>query len=99
MIISNIYKRAFNVLSKMPFKLWGLSLLSSLLTILVLVFGVLPIVIVPVIAVLSAGMAAVYLDGFNGRKFIPTSFSKVLKIFGELPAVCVGKSYGFSFGS
>ena len=30
MIISNIYKRAFNVLSKMPFKLWGLSLLSSL---------------------------------------------------------------------
>ena len=32
MIISNIYKRAFNVLSKMPFKLWGLSLLSSLLT-------------------------------------------------------------------
>ena len=39
MIISNIYKRAFNVLSKMPFKLWGLSLLSSLLTILVLVFG------------------------------------------------------------
>lgn len=47
MIISNIYKRAFNVLSKMPFKLWGLSLLSSLLTILVLVFGVLPIVIVP----------------------------------------------------
>ena len=53
MIISNIYKRAFNVLSKMPFKLCGLSLLSSLLTILVLVFGVLPIVIVPVIAVLS----------------------------------------------
>lgn len=100
MIISNIYKRAFNVLSKMPFKLWGLSLLSSLLTILVLVFGVLPIVIVPVIAVLSAGMAAVYLDGFNGKEvFIPTSFSKVLKIFGELPAVCVGKSYGFSFGS
>ena len=100
MIISNIYKRAFNVLSKMPFKLWGLSLLSSLLTILVLVFGVLPIVIVPVIAVLSAGMAAVYLDGFNGKEVLfLTSFSKVLKIFGELPAVCVGKSYGFSFGS
>ena len=99
MIISNIYKRAFNVLSKMPFKLWGLSLLSSLLTILVLVFGVLPIVIVPVIAVLSAGMAAVFLTVSTVRKFIPTSFSKVLKIFGELPAVCVGKSYGFSFGS
>lgn len=98
MIISNIYKRAFNVLSKMPFKLWGLSLLSSLLTILVLVFGVLPIVIVPVIAVLSAWRQFI-LTVSTVRKFIPTSFSKVLKIFGELPAVCVGKSYGFSFGS
>ena len=79
MIISNIYKRAFNVLSKMPFKLWGLSLLSSLLTILVLVFGVLPIVIVPVIAVLSAGMAAVYLDGFNGKEVYSDQLFKGFK--------------------
>lgn len=83
----------------MPFKLWGLSLLSSLLTILVLVFGVLPIVIVPVIAVLSAGMAAVYLDGFNGKEVYSDQLFKGFKDFGELPAVCVGKSYGFSFGS
>ena len=81
MIISNIYKRAFNVLSKMPFKLWGLSLLSSLLTILVLVFGVLPIVIVPVIAVLSAGMAAVYLDGFNGKEVYSDQLFKGFKDF------------------
>lgn len=81
MIISNIYKRAFNVLSKMPFKLWGLSLLSSLLTILVLVFGVLPIVIVPVIAVLSAGMAAVYLDGFNGKEVYSYQLFKGFKDF------------------
>ena len=81
MIISNIYKRAFNVLSKMPFKLWGLSLLSSLLTILVLVFGVLPIVIVPVIAVLSAGMAAGYLDGFNGKEVYSDQLFKGFKDF------------------
>ena len=73
--------------------------MSSLLTILVLVFGVLPIVIVPVIAVLSAGMAAVYLDGFNGKEVYSDQLFKGFKIFGELPAVCVGKSYGFSFGS
>lgn len=100
MIISNIYKRAFNVLSKMPFKLWGLSLLSSLLTILVLVFGVLPIVIVPVIAVLSAGMAAVYLDGFNGKEVYSDQLFKGFKDFWRTAGgMCCGKSYGFSFGS
>ena len=59
----------------------GLSLLSSLLTILVLVFGVLPIVIVPVIAVLSAGMAAVYLDGFNGKEVYSDQLFKGFKDF------------------
>lgn len=96
MIISNIYKRAFNVLSKMPFKLWGLSLLSSLLTILVLVFGVLPIVIVPVIAVLSAGMAAVYLDGFNGKEVYSDQLFKGFKDFWRTARrYVIGKSYGF----
>ena len=53
----------------------------------------------PVIAVLSAGMAAVYLDGFNGKEVYSDQLFKGFKDFGELPAVCVGKSYGFSFGS
>lgn len=99
MIISNIYKRAFNVLSKMPFKLWGLSLLSSLLTILVLVFGVLPIVIVPVIAVLSAGMAAVYLDGFNGKEVYSDQLFKGFKDFWRTAGGMCWKKLGFSFGS
>ena len=55
--------------------------MSSLLTILVLVFGVLPIVIVPVIAVLSAGMAAVYLDGFNGKEVYSDQLFKGFKDF------------------
>ena len=49
----------------------------------------------PVIAVLSAGMAAVYLDGFNGKEVYSDQLFKAFKDFGELPAVCVGKSYGF----
>ena len=107
MIISNIYKRAFNVLSKMPFKLWGLSLLSSLLAILVLVFGVLPIVIVPVIAVLSAGKE-VYSDQlFKGFKdFWRTAGGmcwKKLWIFIWFlvpiagPFIAVSKYYAYSF--
>ena len=98
MIISNIYKRAFNVLSKMPFKLWGLSLLSSLLTILVLVFGVLPIVIVPVIAVLSAGMAAVYFWRTAGGmcwKKLWIFIWFLVPIAG--PFIAISKYYAYSF--
>ncbi len=76
MIISNIYKRAFNVLSKCRFKLWGLSLLSSLLTILVLVLGVLPIVIVPVIGFFPQVWRQFILTVSTVSKFIPTSFSR-----------------------
>lgn len=67
-MIKQIYTRAFNILMKMPLKLWGLSLLNGFLTLMVLIFGALPIIIIPVIAVLSAGMAVVYLDGYNGKE-------------------------------
>lgn len=67
-MIKQIYTRAFNILMKMPLKLWGLSLLSGFLTLLVLIFGGLPIISIPVIATLSAGMAVVYLDGYNGKE-------------------------------
>ena len=56
--------------------------MSSLLNLYsFLVFGVLPIVIVPVIAVLSAGMAAVYLDGFNGKEVYSDQLFKGFKDF------------------
>lgn len=67
-MISFIYKRSLNILKSMPLRLWGLSLLSGLLTILILIFGVLPIITIPVIAVLTAGMAMVYLDGYKGKE-------------------------------
>lgn len=65
---ANIYKNALRVLAKMPFKLWGLSLLYSLLCVLILIFGWFPIITIPVSAVLSVGMASVYLDGYRGRE-------------------------------
>lgn len=65
---TNIYKNALRVLAKMPFKLWGLSLLYSLLNVLILIFGWFPIITIPVSAVLSVGMASVYLDGYKGRE-------------------------------
>lgn len=67
-MVSYIYKRAFNALKTIPVKLWGLSLLSGFLTILILIFGVLPIITIPVTVTLTAGMAMVYLDGYKGKE-------------------------------
>lgn len=67
-MVALIYKSALNVLKEKPFRLWGLSLLSSLLTILILIFGILPIITIPVILTLNAGISVVYLYGYKGRE-------------------------------
>ncbi|MCI8404714.1 MAG: zinc ribbon domain-containing protein [Clostridia bacterium] len=67
-MIRNIYTRAFNILKAKPFRLWGLSLLGGFLSALILLAGLLPIITIPVVAVLNAGLAVVYLDGYNGKE-------------------------------
>lgn len=65
-MILNIYKNALDVLLSKPFKLWGLSLMNILLALLISVFGILPIVTVPAVLTLSAGMSSLYLCGYRG---------------------------------
>lgn len=68
-MIARIYKRAFDIMKNKPLKLWGLSLLSGFLTLVILIFGILmPIITIPIISIISAGAAAIYLDGYNGRE-------------------------------
>ncbi len=67
-MIKSIYRRSFNILKNKPLRLWGLSLLGGFLTIIILIFGVLPIITIPVIAAINAGLAVIYLDGYNGRE-------------------------------
>lgn len=67
-MVALIYRSAINVLKEKPFQLWGLSLLSSLLTVLILVFGIFPIITIPVILTLNAGTAMIYLNGLKGRQ-------------------------------
>lgn len=67
-MVALIYRSALNVLKEKPVRLWGISLLSSLITILILVFGILPIITIPVTLTLSAGMSVIYLNGFKGRE-------------------------------
>lgn len=86
-MVSSIYTRTLNILSKLPFKLWGLSLLSGLLSIIVLIFGVLPIITIPVISVLNAGMIAVYFAAYNGHD---VSSEQLLGTFKNFKHVAAG---------
>lgn len=64
-----IYNRAFKVLLKKPFALWGISLLCSLLTGVVSVLcGALPILAVAITLLLSTSMTMVYLHGYRGEE-------------------------------
>lgn len=67
-MIGYIYKRTLNILKGIPVKLWGLSLLSGLLAIIATIFGILPIITVPLTLTLSVGASMLYLDAYNGKE-------------------------------
>ena len=69
MMFVEAYKKAFGVLIKKPIMLWGLSLLSVVITGVASVFsiGFLPIGIA-FNFLINCGMAKVYLDGLEGKQ-------------------------------
>lgn len=80
-MIQYILKKSLSVLAKKPIMLWGVSLMYLLITIIVSIAGsAVPIIAVPIILTLSAGMAALYLDGYNGK---PISSKQLFKGFGK----------------
>lgn len=66
--IGEIYSKSFAMIGQKPFMLWGLSLLYVLLCSLSVVFGLLPIIWIPVVLVLNIGMVSIFLDGYRGNK-------------------------------
>ena len=65
--LADVYTKSFGFLSKKPILLWGLSLLFTLMTTLAMVFGVFPIIWLPIVLVLELGMVNVFLCGYRGR--------------------------------
>ncbi|NLI54348.1 MAG: hypothetical protein GX417_08470 [Clostridiales bacterium] len=80
--------KALKVLEQKPFRLWGLSLLCQLLVGLAAMFGVLPIISVPIALVFNAGMAAVYLAGYRGEEVnsdaLFAGFKRFFKVAGGM---------------
>ncbi len=69
-MIKTIYSRVWSALLQKPIRLWGISLLSVLLSGLASgCFGAVPIVGVAVAALLELGMSAIFLRGYRKQAF------------------------------
>lgn len=91
-MIAAIYKNSVKVLAAKPFRLWGLSLMNSLLVILISVFGVLPIITIPVTLTLTAGVSIIYLTGYHGRE---VSSDQLFAGFKNFPHVAGGMCWKY----
>lgn len=83
--ILNTYKGAISILTKKPILLWGLTLLCTFLTFLASVFGVVPIISLPISFALQVGLCGLYLKGYRGENVktddIFVSFSGTFRDF------------------
>ena len=83
-MVGHVFKKCISVLVKKPIRLWGLSLLASLLSALASIFGMLPIISIPITLTISAGMTLVYLDGYRGKEVDSTQIFTGFKSFGRV---------------
>jgi uncharacterized membrane protein len=79
--VGNIYRKCFKFIGGKPTLLIGLSLMGLLLNILATIFGILPIIVIPVTLALEVGMASVFLDGYRGKEINSDQLFKGFKGF------------------
>ena len=90
-MILNIYKKAAAVLMRKPILLWGLSLLSSILSSLAsIACGIIPGLAVVVSLLLSTSMTMVYLHGYRGEKVKSSMLFECFKDWGTIKRVSCG---------
>lgn len=94
-MLMTIYKRALQVLLKKPFKLWGLSLLSILLS------GVLsglcgfaiPVLGISVSLLMSTAMTIIYLNGYRGEDVSAPQLFVCFKDWTTIKRVLLGSGW------
>lgn len=94
-MIMTIYKRALAVLMKKPLKLWGISLLSTVLTgVLVSLCGfAIPAVGIAVSLLLSTSMLMVYLHGYRGEEVQVLQLFDCFKDWATIKRVVLGLAW------
>jgi len=78
--VGDVFSKSFGFLFKKPVLLWGLSLLCSLMAGLAIIFGIVPLVWLPVLFVLQVGMANIFLCGYRGQEI---SSNQLFEGFGK----------------
>ncbi len=79
-MIKTIYSRAIAVLVKKPFRLWGISLLSGVITgCFSLLFGIVPGISLALGVLVSVGMTMVFLHGYRGEQVEATQLFDAFK--------------------
>lgn len=90
-MILNIYKKAAAVLMRKPILLWGLSLLSGILSSLAsIACGIIPGLAVVVSLLLSTSMTMVYLHGYRGEKVKSAMLFECFKDWNTIKRVSCG---------
>jgi len=89
-MLSTVFRKAFQVLMKKPIRLWGISLMNTLLVFLACLFGLVPLIWIPIVITLSAGMQMVYLDGYRGKD---VDCNQLFKGFSNFKKVCGGMGW------
>ncbi len=94
-MVTTIYKRAFAVLMKKPIKLWAISLLGVLISIvLVSLCGVaIPALGLAVSLLLSTSMTMVYLHGYRGEEVKTVHLFDCFKDFKTIKRVVLGLAW------
>ena len=68
-MIMAIYKRAFAILMKKPFRLWGISLLGTFLAGLAgVAFGIIPIIGLAIAILFEVSLTMIFLRGYRGEE-------------------------------
>lgn len=84
----DLIEKAIVVLRQKPIRLWGVSMMCQLLTTLAVILSILPIVWIPIVFVLNAGMTAVYLAGYRGQEVnsdaLFAGFKRFFKVAGGM---------------
>lgn len=89
-MIKAIYTRTLDIFKRLPARLWGISLLSGVLSVIILIIGILPIITIPVIAAINAGMIAVYYKAYNGGDADTKTLLGAFRDFGTFKHVAGG---------
>lgn len=90
-MILNIYKKAATVLMRKPILLWGLSLLSGILSSLAsFACGIIPGLAIVVSLLLSTSMTMVYLHGYRGEEVKSSQLFECFKDWATIKRVACG---------